>query len=84
MRSTQANILLGTDRSVRVADFGMSQFGDSGSTSMGSCCSGAIRWVAPEVLRGQRLSYENDIYMFGCLWTEVCLFLSPFLQKEAF
>ncbi|KAK7679028.1 hypothetical protein QCA50_017972 [Cerrena zonata] len=73
-----ANILIGSDRSVRVGDFGMSQFGDSSSTSFGSRCGGAVRWMAPEILRGERLSYENDVYMFGCLWTELFTRRRPF------
>ncbi|KAK7679029.1 hypothetical protein QCA50_017973 [Cerrena zonata] len=73
-----ANILIGSDCSVRVGDFGMSQFGDSSTTSFGSRCGGAVRWMAPEILRGERLSYENDIYMFGCLWTELFTCRRPF------
>ncbi|CAL1702853.1 unnamed protein product [Somion occarium] len=75
-----ANILIGSDKHIRLADFGMSHFADSSSASLGSCSAGAVRWVAPEVLQGARLSYENDIYAYGCFWVEMYTRRRPFFD----
>lgn len=68
------NILIGSDGRAKLTDFGLSVRESPGSSSAEpeaevehdvKCEAGAIRWKAPEVLKGQRVSFASDIYSFG-------------------
>lgn len=71
IKIVQANILINDEFRIQLADFGLSQFADASSASAGSHSGGAVRWLAPEMLRGSRSTYASDIYAFGCVWLEV-------------
>ncbi|CAL1711994.1 unnamed protein product [Somion occarium] len=73
-----ANILIDNDFRVQLADFGLAQFADASSASAGSQGGGAVRWLAPELLRGSRSNYASDVYAFGCVWLEVYTHYPPF------
>ncbi|KAE9099934.1 hypothetical protein PF010_g15006 [Phytophthora fragariae] len=71
------NILIGSDGSAKLTDFGLStvESNTTECTSEPECetesaCGaqvsvGAIRWKAPEVLRGEKSTFASDIYSFG-------------------
>lgn len=46
-------------------------FADSTTASWGTAAGGAVRWLAPEVLKGSRSTYKSDVYAFGCVCLEV-------------
>ncbi|KAJ8563971.1 hypothetical protein ON010_g7377 [Phytophthora cinnamomi] len=66
------NILVGSDGSAKLSDFGFSTL-ESNTSSMlvvelergDKPKLGAIRWRAPEVLQGQKTTFKSDIYSFG-------------------
>jgi serine/threonine protein kinase len=54
------NILLDSNNTVRLADFGFSTFCDGNPRSCGSA-----PYIAPEVLRGEKPGCESDVWSFG-------------------
>ncbi len=79
----QPNILIDDERHVRLADFGLANFADTTSASASSAPSGAIRWLAPEVLDPQRFGLEltrhtraSDVYSLASVYWEVSFVIS--------
>ncbi|KAJ8585632.1 kinase-like protein [Rhizopogon salebrosus TDB-379] len=75
---TGTNILIGSDRKARLADFGLSGTmkkltGMTYLVNM-SCHPGALRWTAPELLSGEdsaSVSTQSDIHSFGSIMLQV-------------
>lgn len=67
------NILISGNEKAKLADFGLSL--DVESTSKHNCNQqslGAVQWRAPEVLRGERPSFDSDKFSFGmCIYQAV-------------
>lgn len=73
------NILIDENLSVRLADFGLAQFSDSSTSTLGSQLGGATRWMAPElVLQGERSSFASDVYALACVCLEIYSQKRPF------
>ena len=66
-----ANVLLAADGSPRLTDFGIAR-GDetSGLTQTGQVL-GTLRYIAPEVARGEPASIQSDLYSLGVLLDEI-------------
>ncbi|KAL4118454.1 hypothetical protein PRIC2_010779 [Phytophthora ramorum] len=54
------NILIGSDGKVKLADFGLSSVISEGEDTPRA--NGAVRWKAPELLRGEAASCASDMY----------------------
>lgn len=55
-----------------ITDFGLSKVCSSGAPgNMTSRIAGTLRFLAPEALKGQPLSFETDVYAFGMVIYEV-------------
>jgi hypothetical protein len=71
----QENILVGSDRKAKIADFGFANFVDM-SMSYATRRMGTPKWMAPELLdvsqKFQRTT-NSDIFAFGCIAFEVAL-----------
>ena len=69
------NLLVASDLSLRVADFGLSRecLHATAMTRVGS-----VQWAAPEVLLGQRYSHKCDQWSFGVVCWEVLTARVPF------
>ncbi|KAG1885363.1 kinase-like domain-containing protein [Suillus fuscotomentosus] len=76
---TGNNVLVGSDGSACIADFGLS-FVDAPYVSWTSRMKGNLRWMAPELLRGTevRPTKRSDIYSFGCVMLQVITGNVPF------
>lgn len=69
------NILVGADGSAKLADFGLSSVLSQRQQSAGAdsgeeqhkraAAVGALRWKAPECLRGDEPSFASDVFSFG-------------------
>ncbi|KAJ6476149.1 kinase-like domain-containing protein [Mycena sanguinolenta] len=77
-----ANILINDDWSACLADFGLSGFSDSNSST--SARGGSLYWMAPELLDPDRFGHKftrttaTDVYAFGCVCIELYTGQHPF------
>ncbi|KAI0786307.1 kinase-like domain-containing protein, partial [Abortiporus biennis] len=81
------NILIDSDYSVRLADFGLAAFA-SKIGPWDSIRGGNSRWMAPELLiaeredRDWRPTPESDMYSFGCVIVELFTLEAPFRNSH--
>lgn len=69
-----ANVLVGVDSLVKLADFGCSK---RAKETTAVTIEGPIPWMAPEVLTHSRFGRAGDIWSFGCLVIEMATADSP-------
>ncbi len=71
------NLLIGTDGSVRVTDFGLARAAAEATTTFGpDVLVGSPHYLAPEAVRGGALGPRADVYALGVLLYE-CLVGQP-------
>ena len=80
------NILLDTDGTCKISDFGISKktdniYGNDAQNTM----QGSVFWMAPEVIRsqGQGYSAKVDIWSLGCVVLEMFTGKRPWPKEEA-
>jgi eukaryotic-like serine/threonine-protein kinase len=77
------NLLLGTDGTPRVTDFGLARAAASTSTTFGTdVLVGSPHYVSPEAVRGRPLDARCDVYALGVVLFE-CLTGRPPHQGES-
>ncbi|RHY83705.1 hypothetical protein DYB37_013841 [Aphanomyces astaci] len=80
------NILLDGLFVAHLADFGVSRLTASECDAVMTARVGTSAWIAPEVLRGDKYSYQADMYSFGVLLAELDTLQDPYkdttLQPE--
>lgn len=69
-----ANVLVGTDSSVKLSDFGCSK---RTMETMAHTLKGSIPWMAPEVISNTGYGRRADIWSFGCVVIEMATAKSP-------
>ncbi|XP_050510356.1 focal adhesion kinase 1 isoform X5 [Diabrotica virgifera virgifera] len=74
------NVLVSTDRCVKLADFGLSRWmGDDQSYYKASKGKLPIKWMSPESINFRRFTTASDVWMFGvCIWEILMLGVKPF------
>ncbi|KAL6075324.1 Insulin-like growth factor 1 receptor, variant 2 [Balamuthia mandrillaris] len=79
------NVLLTSDLTAKVADFGMSRLVASEENQhQTSTYVGPVRWMAPESIEDRVYSEASDVWSFGVLLWEICtLGAMPFAQMTA-
>lgn len=66
---TPANILLGTNGIVKLTDFGLSRAMDRLQMTQPDVIKGKLRYIAPEITRGEPASVQSDLFSLGIvLW----------------
>ncbi len=73
-----ANVLLGDDGRVRVADFGVARVAEGTVQSLSTTVAGTPRYMSPEQARGRPTSAATDIYSAGVLLYEMLAGRPPF------
>ncbi|CAL4989476.1 unnamed protein product [Urochloa decumbens] len=71
-----ANLLLGKDHVVKVADFGLARFQDPQGAMTAE--TGTYRWMAPEVINHQPYDNKADVYSFGIVLSELMTSKIPY------
>jgi hypothetical protein len=64
------NVLIGEDGRARLTDFGIAQPEDATSLTQTGEVLGTARYIAPEVMNGERASERSDLYSLGVLLRE--------------
>jgi serine/threonine protein kinase len=62
-----SNVLIGRDGRVRLTDFGIARPSDGERLTSTGLVIGTARYIAPEVMRGQRPDERSDLYACGVL-----------------
>ncbi|GAB4821070.1 hypothetical protein N2152v2_008116 [Parachlorella kessleri] len=70
------NLLVDKHWKVKVCDFNLSKIMED-TTSGASMSTNNPRWLAPEVLDGQRATLASDVYSFGVVLWEILTFELP-------
>ena len=73
-----ANVLLGDDGRVRVADFGVARVAEGTAQSLSTTVAGTPRYMSPEQARGRPTSAATDVYSAGVLLYEMLAGKPPF------
>lgn len=76
-----ANVLLGTDNSIKVTDFGISQLISSAVKSEDKIC-GTPGYLAPEALTGEGYQPSSDLFALGLIMFEALVGKHPFFGKS--
>jgi len=81
-----SNILLGSDGSIYLADFGLAKIASTGaSTLSGDMLMGTPHYISPEQARGMKnLDEGTDIYSFGVILYELIVGRVPFTADTPF
>lgn len=66
-----SNVLVGPDGRPRLTDFGIAQAEDSTELTETGQVIGTLKYLAPEVARGQPAGPRSDLYSLGVLLSEV-------------
>jgi len=72
-----ANILVKSDGTVKVVDFGIVHLADTGMTSSGMVL-GTVSYMSPEQLRGEHVDARSDIFSVGIVLYELVTYQKPF------
>ena len=72
------NVYLTADGTIKLGDFGIATFENSARLTRSETIIGSVHYLAPEISRGQQVSYQSDIYSLGVTFFELITRRVPF------
>lgn len=72
------NVMLLSDGSIKVMDFGIARFSREVEANLGEKTMGSVHYVSPEQARGARTDERSDIYSVGVMMYEMLTGVKPF------
>ncbi len=77
-----SNILLDASFHAKLSDFGFSKFKPMNSPVItGFSHKGSVRWTAPELFLGEKVTKSSDVYSYGMILWELSTRKIPFAKK---
>jgi len=77
------NIMLLSDGSLKVMDFGIARFARSGSRTITDKAIGSVHYISPEQAKGDETDAQADIYSTGVILFEMLTGQLPFEAESA-
>ena len=77
------NIMLLSDGTIKVADFGIARFSKSETRTMTDKAIGSVHYIAPEQARGDVTDHRADLYSVGVILYEMITGQLPFEADNA-
>jgi serine/threonine protein kinase len=78
-----ANIIVGRSGTLKITDFGIARAVSAPATMFASDVLGTVRYVAPEVLRGDTATKAVDFYALGVVLFELLVGRAPYSEDNA-
>ena len=78
-----ANIIVDTEGTLKILDFGIARFADSSMTLAGTLM-GTLNYMSPEQAAGETLDKRSDIFGVGAIFYELLAFRKPFSDDTEF
>ena len=84
-----ANILVASNGTVKIADFGASRLVENfalipSNSELCDSVKGSVYWMAPEVLKGESYGRKVDIWSLGCVVLEMVTAKHPWLGLSTY
>jgi serine/threonine protein kinase len=73
-----ANILLASDKTPRLSDFGVARLADAQRLTRSGVMVGTLGYISPESVSGEKIDQRADIWSFGILLYELLTLQRPF------
>lgn len=77
------NVLIKSDGTIKVVDFGISQINDAVQVTAQDAVLGSVHYLAPELVKGAPASMKSDIYSLGIVFFELLAGDVPFKGDSA-
>jgi serine/threonine protein kinase/predicted ATPase/Tfp pilus assembly protein PilF len=77
-----ANVLISTDGTPRLTDFGMARMGGEPHITQDGAIVGTMAYLAPEAFSGEEVDERSDIWAFGVMLYEMLAGERPFPQIQ--
>jgi pimeloyl-ACP methyl ester carboxylesterase len=77
-----ANVLVGADGRVKLADFGLARFGGGNDVTEAGDLLGTVAYMSPEQAAGATLTPATDVFSFGVLAYELLAGVRPFQGSQ--
>ncbi len=77
-----SNFLIGSDKQLRLSDFGLASVSASRRITAAGKTAGTLLYMAPEQIRGGELSPQTDLYALGCVFYELLTGRPPFVGES--